>query len=97
MGPWLVFGHYLTVSRWYSEFSASEAAINSTAVWVRFPGLQVDPVYLKFVLNATDFPLEDSFDYIIVGVGTAGCPLAATLSQSFPVLLRERGEAECST
>ncbi|PON58331.1 Long-chain-alcohol oxidase [Parasponia andersonii] len=32
-----------------------------------------------------------SFDYIIVGGGTAGCPLAATLSERFSVLLVERG------
>ncbi|GLJ46008.1 hypothetical protein SUGI_0968970 [Cryptomeria japonica] len=31
------------------------------------------------------------YDYIIVGGGTAGCPLAATLSQNFTVLLMERG------
>lgn len=33
----------------------------------------------------------DYYDYIIIGGGTAGCPLAATLSQSFRVLLLERG------
>ncbi|XP_050236684.1 protein HOTHEAD-like [Mercurialis annua] len=32
-----------------------------------------------------------SFDYIVVGGGTAGCPLAATLSHKFSVLLIERG------
>ncbi|XP_051135158.1 protein HOTHEAD [Andrographis paniculata] len=32
-----------------------------------------------------------SYDYIIVGGGTAGCPLAATLSRNFSVLLLERG------
>ncbi|KAG1367632.1 protein HOTHEAD [Cocos nucifera] len=31
------------------------------------------------------------YDYIIVGGGTAGCPLAATLSQRYEVLLLERG------
>ena len=31
------------------------------------------------------------YDYIIVGGGTAGCPLAATLSQKFSVLMLERG------
>ncbi|XP_023548118.1 protein HOTHEAD-like [Cucurbita pepo subsp. pepo] len=34
---------------------------------------------------------EKGYDYIIVGGGTAGCPLAATLSQNFSVLLLERG------
>ncbi|KAJ8628205.1 hypothetical protein MRB53_021512 [Persea americana] len=32
-----------------------------------------------------------SFDYIVVGGGTCGCPLAATLSKSYSVLLVERG------
>ncbi|CAN1168724.1 Protein HOTHEAD [Linum perenne] len=35
---------------------------------------------------------ETLYDYIIVGGGTAGCPLAATLSQNFTVLLLERGD-----
>ncbi|XVF15100.1 hypothetical protein REPUB_Repub09cG0120200 [Reevesia pubescens] len=55
------------------------------------PHPQQDPVYSNFVFNATDLPLEDYYDYIIVGGGTAGCPLAATLSQSFRVLVLERG------
>ena len=53
--------------------------------------LASEPSYLKLVVNATDLPLEDYYDYIIVGGGTAGCPLAATLSHSFRVLLLERG------
>ncbi|CAK7325098.1 unnamed protein product [Dovyalis caffra] len=52
---------------------------------------QTDPNYFKFVLNATEFPSEDYYDYIVVGGGTTGCPLAATLSQSYRVLLLERG------
>ncbi|XP_030551281.2 (R)-mandelonitrile lyase-like [Rhodamnia argentea] len=55
------------------------------------PHTQEEPPYLTFVLNATDFPMEDYYDYIIVGGGTAGCPLAATLSQSYRVLVLERG------
>lgn len=43
------------------------------------------------VSNATAFPQEDYYDYIIVGGGTAGCPLAATLSRNFRVLVLERG------
>ncbi|XAR74040.1 (R)-mandelonitrile lyase [Bertholletia excelsa] len=49
------------------------------------------PSYLQFVYNATQFPSEDYYDYIIVGGGTAGCPLAATLSEHFKVLVLERG------
>ena len=47
--------------------------------------------YLGFSFNATDLPSEDYYDYIVVGGGTAGCPLAATLSQNFRVMLLERG------
>lgn len=34
---------------------------------------------------------DGGYDYIIVGGGTAGCPMAATLSRGFRVLLLERG------
>ncbi|XP_028776880.1 (R)-mandelonitrile lyase-like isoform X1 [Neltuma alba] len=50
-----------------------------------------EPNYLRFVFNASEMPSEDSYDYIIVGGGTAGCPLAATLSPMFRVLVLERG------
>ncbi|XP_050289134.1 (R)-mandelonitrile lyase-like [Quercus robur] len=57
----------------------------------RPPQSHQDPSYLKFVSNATEFPSEHYYDYIIVGGGTAGCPLAATLSHSYKVLVLERG------
>ncbi|XP_058226979.1 (R)-mandelonitrile lyase-like [Rhododendron vialii] len=52
---------------------------------------QQSPSYLHFVFNATQMPSEDYYDFIIVGGGTAGCPLAATLSEFFSVLVLERG------
>lgn len=41
--------------------------------------------------DATEAPVISQYDYIIVGGGTAGCPLAATLSQNSSVLVLERG------
>ncbi|KAK1259849.1 Protein HOTHEAD [Acorus gramineus] len=35
----------------------------------------------------------EGYDYIIVRGGTAGCPLAATLSKKYSVLLLERGDS----
>ena len=46
---------------------------------------------MKFVHDAIEFPPEKHYDYIVVGGGTAGCPLAATLSANYSVLLLERG------
>ncbi|XP_015938701.1 protein HOTHEAD [Arachis duranensis] len=54
-----------------------------------------------FIRKASTFPSStpsisaptnnNGYDYIIIGGGTAGCPLATTLSQKFSVLLLERG------
>ncbi|KAK8944235.1 Protein HOTHEAD [Platanthera zijinensis] len=52
--------------------------------------LNPSPNY-TFLKQAKDAPDVSYYDYIIVGGGTAGCPLAATLSQNFTVLLLERG------
>ncbi|KAH7426828.1 hypothetical protein KP509_10G018600 [Ceratopteris richardii] len=50
------------------------------------------PPNYTFVREASDVsPLREAFDYIIVGGGTAGCPLAATLSSKYRVLVLERG------
>lgn len=40
-GPWVVQGHYLTVSRWPPTFSTSGAIVESTLAWVRFPDLSM--------------------------------------------------------
>ncbi|KAF3452834.1 hypothetical protein FNV43_RR03267 [Rhamnella rubrinervis] len=47
--------------------------------------------YMESVYSATDVPLEEEYDYIIVGGGTAGCSLASTLSKKYSVLVVERG------
>ncbi|CAJ1977107.1 unnamed protein product [Sphenostylis stenocarpa] len=45
----------------------------------------------SFVREATSAPPILSYDYIIIGGGSCGCPLAATLSQGARVLVLERG------
>ncbi|MFS7918071.1 putative (R)-mandelonitrile lyase [Helianthus anomalus] len=52
-----------------------------------------DSGYLRFTYEAADFSPAKAYDYIIIGGGTAGCPLAATLSESYSVLLLERGSS----
>ncbi|KAL3619340.1 hypothetical protein CASFOL_036910 [Castilleja foliolosa] len=47
----------------------------------------------SFIHQATSAPPISYYDYIIIGGGTAGCPLAATLSQNATVLLLERGDS----
>ncbi|KAL8210851.1 hypothetical protein R6Q57_005288 [Mikania cordata] len=48
--------------------------------------------YSTFAKGATQAPAKTSYDYIVVGGGTSGCALAATLSQGAKVLLLERGD-----
>ena len=41
--------------------------------------------------DATTEPLHAHYQYVIIGGGTAGCALAATLAEGYKVLLLERG------
>ncbi|KAK7265533.1 hypothetical protein RJT34_33153 [Clitoria ternatea] len=56
----------------------------------QYSASQKVPEY-RFMRNATSASNIAYFDYIVIGGGTAGCPLAATLSQNYNVLLLERG------
>lgn len=47
--------------------------------------------YSMFTREATAAPPVVYYDYIIIGGGTSGCPLAATLSHGATVLVLERG------
>ncbi|XP_062079766.1 (R)-mandelonitrile lyase 3-like [Humulus lupulus] len=54
---------------------------------------QHDFGYMKSVYDANEMPLKGQYDYIVIGGGTAGCPLGATLSEKYSVLVLERGDA----
>ncbi|RWR80742.1 protein HOTHEAD-like protein isoform X2 [Cinnamomum micranthum f. kanehirae] len=66
------------------------AAIAGVLHFQGFCSSEAAPNY-TFMQEATKAPPVAYYDYIIIGGGTAGCPLAATLSQNFRVLLLERG------
>ncbi|KAM0844470.1 hypothetical protein ACQ4PT_057032 [Festuca glaucescens] len=55
----------------------------------------VPPGYARYVSDASETAAEEEYDYIVVGGGAAGCPLAATLAGpgGGRVLLLERGGA----
>lgn len=36
-GPWMIFDHYLAVSKWSPDFVSTTAKVEKTLVWVRFP------------------------------------------------------------
>ncbi|XP_076921490.1 protein HOTHEAD-like [Bidens hawaiensis] len=57
-----------------------------------FVSAELPPNY-SFMHNATEAPSFSFYDYIIIGGGTAGIPLAATLSANYSVLLLERGKS----
>ncbi|KAK9032606.1 hypothetical protein V6N11_056866 [Hibiscus sabdariffa] len=40
-GPWLVFGHYLTIEPWTIDFSPIKPNSNKVVAWVRFLGLPI--------------------------------------------------------
>ncbi|PQQ14270.1 protein HOTHEAD [Prunus yedoensis var. nudiflora] len=72
---------------WWKLFGAALVGI---LFFHGFCGAERAPDF-SFMHNATTAPDISYYDYIIVGGGTAGCPLAATLSQNYSVLLLERG------
>jgi len=50
-GPWVIFGHYLTVQPWTPKFSPENHAINQVIGWIRLPGLPTR-YYHKSVIRA---------------------------------------------
>ncbi|MBA0617573.1 hypothetical protein Godav_027008 [Gossypium davidsonii] len=49
LGPWVIFGHYLTVQPWMIDFNPSLPYPNMVLIWIRFPGLP-SHLYQKQIL-----------------------------------------------
>ncbi|XP_016747098.1 uncharacterized protein [Gossypium hirsutum] len=50
-GPWVIFGHYLTIRPWSLDFSATNKEVDNQIVWIRLLGLS-EGYYLKMLLRA---------------------------------------------
>ncbi|PHT97143.1 hypothetical protein BC332_33931 [Capsicum chinense] len=54
-GPWFVYGHYLSIQKWVSNFTPKKATLISSAVWTRLPHLPTeyyDHILLQKVGNS---------------------------------------------
>ncbi|XP_057432706.1 uncharacterized protein LOC130725505 [Lotus japonicus] len=49
--PWMIFDHYLSVKPWTSDFVAADSKINTTAVWIRIPGLGLQFYHRKILMT----------------------------------------------
>ncbi|XP_059075281.1 (R)-mandelonitrile lyase-like [Cryptomeria japonica] len=74
--PWLLF---LTSSHLLSTMEAAKPTSGAPSFPYPFITLDLEKAAAR------------KYDYIIVGGGTSACPLAATLSQNYTVLVLERG------
>lgn len=41
-GPWIIMGHYLTVTKWRPNFRPSMKKVSTTAIWICFPELPIE-------------------------------------------------------
>lgn len=41
-GPWIILGHYLTITKWRPFFRPKEVEILSALIWVRLPGIPLE-------------------------------------------------------
>ncbi|GJV61215.1 HOTHEAD-like protein [Tanacetum coccineum] len=76
--------------KWTERVMVFEPVVQEWPSAVQAALLKAAPNY-TFMHEATKAPKISFFDYIIVGGGTAGIPLATTLSAKYSVLLLERG------
>ncbi|XP_024995865.1 protein HOTHEAD-like [Cynara cardunculus var. scolymus] len=72
------------------SWSITAVALVTIVFLLDFGVAELPPNY-TFMHEATEAPRVSFYDYIVIGGGTTGIPLAATLSANASVLLLERG------
>ncbi|KAL6563297.1 hypothetical protein OROHE_005884 [Orobanche hederae] len=84
---------YLYVSVWITTFFLKfcQGMQESHQAQYRYPFIRPATSFSPPSSSVASHGGDSTYDYIIVGGGTAGCPLAATLSRNYRVLLLERG------
>ncbi|KAI3704900.1 hypothetical protein L1987_75129 [Smallanthus sonchifolius] len=83
--------HSRSSRRWTSGSHASPFIFTIIFLFASSSNSKKAP-YTTFAKDATQAKAKTTYDYIVVGGGTSGCALAATLSQGAKVLLLERGD-----
>lgn len=80
-GPWVVFGHYLSVRAWSADFSTSNSEVDKQLVWIQLLGL-FEGFYSDFLLRTiesmirlvfqidagTDAAVRERFTRLVVSV-----------------------------
>lgn len=64
-GPWLIFYHYLSVRRWFTEFNPSTDVIKSIVAWVRFQNSH-SIVLIRNFYGALGIELENLLKLILL-------------------------------
>uniref|UniRef100_A0A0D3DTJ3 Glucose-methanol-choline oxidoreductase N-terminal domain-containing protein n=1 Tax=Brassica oleracea var. oleracea TaxID=109376 RepID=A0A0D3DTJ3_BRAOL len=78
----------------YKVLGIDALRVIDASTFLKTPGTNPQATIMmlgSFLRDATSAPTLSHYDYIVIGGGTAGCALAATLSQNATVLLLERG------
>lgn len=71
-GHWIIQDHYLTVRRWKSDFVPTEATIDATLAWIRFPGLSTvyyDENALRATATCIDQPVKIDSNIALATIG----------------------------
>lgn len=68
-GPWIILGHYLTMTKWKPNFQPSLAKISSTLVWILLP-----KVPLEYFREKTLIRIDATFGCVVKVDHTAIIP-----------------------